>query len=209
VNGFLLGVANGTVCLAYCAPVLIPFFLTEARPIGQNVRTLAQFLAGRLAGYLIFGTVAWAAGQALIGSAAYRPLLFGAAYVGLAVLLAVYAARSAPASCAASAPLTRRLLARWPRMMAAGLGFLTGLNLCPPFLMAVTDAASTGSLLDSLIFFGAFFLGTSLYFLPVPVLGHFRYAESLRVIGRFAAGLTALYYLYSGAILFAGGIVQL
>ncbi len=154
MQGFLLGVANGTVCLAYCAPVLIPFFLTEARPIGQNVRTLAQFLAGRLAGYLVFGVLAWVAGQALIGSASYRPLLFGATYVGLAVLLAIYAARPSPTSCAATAPAARRVLARWPRLMAAGLGFLTRLNLYnadgrPEFEVQVTTEPRSAVLTSS------------------------------------------------------------
>ena len=129
--------------------------------------------------------------------------------MGLALLLAAHAVSPVRAACAASAPGIRSWMRRWPRLVAAGLGFLTGLNLCPPFLLAVTDAASTGSLVQSLGFFFAFFLGTSVYFLPVPFIGHFSYAESLRTIGRFAAGLMALFYLYSGAILLAGGASQL
>ena len=209
MQGLILGLANGTVCLAYCAPVLVPYLLAGAGGVRQNSFILLQFLGGRLGGYLAFGALAWMAGELVGGVTPFRPLIFGAAYVGLALLLALHALSPLRAACAASAPGIRGWMRRWPRLVAAGLGFLTGLNLCPPFLLAVTDAASTGSLAQSLAFFFAFFLGTSVYFLPVPFIGHFNYAVSLRTIGRFAAALMALFYLYSGAILLAGGASQL
>jgi len=103
----------------------------------------------------------------------------------------------------------RSRLKNWPALFPVALGFFTGLNLCPPFLAAFANASYTGSLLASLLFFTAFFLGTSLFFVPIPFLGAFSHIQPLRIIGKYAAIIMALYYLYSGIMQIAGGIAQL
>ncbi len=215
MHGFLLGLANGVTCLAYCAPVLIPLMLGEGQKTGQNWRMLGKFLGGRLAGYLLFGLLAWLLGRMILGAPAYRNLILGAAYVILAALLAAYGLsearpmRPSPVACAGSLKGARKFLRQWPALLPLGLGFLTGLNLCPPFLLAFTSAASAGSLGASLIFFLTFFAGTSLYFLPMAFVGLMSRVNALRTVGKLAAVLMALYYAYSGIIYLAGGIVQL
>jgi hypothetical protein len=209
MQGFLLGLATGATCLAYCAPVLVPFLLGEGRGVRQNWAVLAQFLGGRLGGYLLFALLAWLVGQLLGGLERYRSLLFGGAYILLAAVLVYYGLRQAPELCAGAARGARASLQRWPAVLPLGLGFLTGLNLCPPFLLAFTGAANARSLLGSLLFFATFFVGTAVYLLPFPLLGALRGYAALRTIGRLAAALVALYYLAQGAILFAGGIGSL
>ncbi|PKO22945.1 MAG: hypothetical protein CVU38_06710 [Chloroflexi bacterium HGW-Chloroflexi-1] len=88
MQGFILGLASGATCLAYCAPVLIPFFLGEGKRTRQNWGLLAQFLGGRLAGYLLFGLLAWLAYRLVLGPSSHRALIFGGVYVLLAGLLA-------------------------------------------------------------------------------------------------------------------------
>ncbi len=215
MQGFLLGLANGVTCLAYCAPVLIPLMLGEGQKTRQNWGMLGKFLGGRLAGYLLFGLLAWLLSQAILGASAYRNLILGAAYVALAVLLAAYgfsnarAMGPASAACAGSLKGARKFLRQWPALLPLGLGFLTGLNLCPPFLLAFTSAAGTGSLGASLIFFLTFFVGTSLYFLPMALVGLMSRMNALRTVGKLAAVLMAFYYAYSGILYLAGGIIQL
>jgi len=87
---------------------------------------------------------------------------------------------------------------RWPFVIPLAGGFFTGLNLCPPFLLAITGAVETHRLFGSLLFFFMFFLGTSLYFIPMPFLGFFKRKQVLQVIGKFAAILAGLLYLYKG-----------
>jgi hypothetical protein len=139
----------------------------------------------------------------------YEGLLIGIAYVGLSVLLLVAVLRrKAPAgSCAFEG--ARATLSRWPALLPVGMGLLAGLKICPPLLLAFADAASTGTLARSLIFFLAFFLGTSVYFIPIPFLGLFRCVSALQIVGKFAAVIVALYYVYAGILLFVGGIHQL
>jgi sulfite exporter TauE/SafE len=207
MQGFLLGLANGTTCLAFCAPALIPFLMHEGQTVRQNLVTLVKFLGGRMGGYLIFGLLAWATGSLLAGAAGYEGLLIGVAYMGLSVLLLVAVLRKkAPAgSCAFEG--ARATFSRWPALLPVGMGFLAGLKICPPLLLAFTNAASTGTLVGSLVFFLAFFLGTSVYFIPIPFLGVFRHVSALQIVGKFAAVIVALYYLGAGILLLAGGVL--
>jgi len=207
MQGFFLGLANGTSCLALCAPVLIPFLLSEGKDVRHNLATMGKFLGGRLLGYLLFGLLAWAVGGLLLEAGGAQALLIGGTYIGLSVLLLVAVFRkrkAAPGACAAAEAQAR--FRRWPALIPVGMGLMAGLKVCPPLLLAFTDAASSGTLGGSLLLFATFFLGTSLYFLPLPLLGAFTRMPDLRIVGRFAAVIVALYYLVSGVLLFAGGV---
>jgi hypothetical protein len=56
-----------------------------------------------------------------------------------------------------------------------------------------------------MLFFFSFFLGTSLLFVLAPFVGALGRFPVLKIVGKMAAGLMGLYYLYSGIILLAGG----
>jgi sulfite exporter TauE/SafE len=207
MQGFLLGLANGTSCLALCAPILIPFLLSEGDNVGHNLATLVKFLAGRLGGYLLFGLLAWAVGGLLLEAGGSQALLIGATYVGLSVLLLVAVFRKKrPAGDACAVSEAQARFRRWPAFIPVGMGLMAGLKVCPPLLLAFTDAANSRTLGASLLLFATFFLGTSLYFLPLPLLGAFTRLPDLRTVGRFAAAIVAAYYLVSGILLFAGGM---
>jgi sulfite exporter TauE/SafE len=205
MRGFLLGLANGTACLAFCAPILVPLFLHEGRSVRQNLFTLLQFLGGRLGGYTLLGLLAWATGGLLVQVTGYQSLMIATAYVLLAGLLLVAVLRKTSAR-ACSLQGMRARLARWPALLPAGMGFGAGLKICPPLLLAFANAADAGTLAGSLLFFATFFLGTLIYFVPVIFVGAFRHMPALRMVGKFAAVIVALFYLYLGLLFFIGGV---
>lgn len=98
-----------------------------------------------------------------------------------------------------------KFIALWPAILPITAGFATGLSFCPPFLLAFTGAAEQTTLLGSALFFLFFFLGTSILFLFAPFIGLFRGFSALKIIGKMAAGLMGIYYLYSGVILLLRG----
>jgi len=223
----VLGLSSGTVCLAYCAPVLVPYLLGEGKNISRDVLLLAEFLLGRLAGYVLFALAAWLIGFNLLPSGGWRGVVFGLTYLVLSVLLVGYGFLNLGSWCAIRT--VPRFLKRLslPRESARGeppagaetpseasspaflplvLGFLTGINVCPPFLIALARAADAGSALDSVRFFAVFFVGTAVYFLPMPLLGALRFVRTLRTVGRLAAGIIGIYYFYLGLVTFYGGI---
>jgi sulfite exporter TauE/SafE len=205
IKGFLLGLANGVYCTVSCAPVLLPFLVGEGYSLGRNALALGRFLLGRLAGYLIFGVLAWAGGSLVAGHPAARGLGFGLATLVLAALLVVYGFRPPKPSCAAGSAGGRLEKFVRPALLPVLFGFLTGINLCPPFLLAFTEAAAAGSLAGSVLFFAAFFVGTSLYMVPLVLTSALRRWPALQVVGRLAAGVMGLFYLYQGFILCLGG----
>jgi sulfite exporter TauE/SafE len=208
VEGLLLGLASGGTCLAFCAPVLLPLMLGAGQPVRANGFLLAEFLLGRLGGYLLFGMLAWWTGQRILDAPDLRAALFGSAYVVLAALLLAFGLAKPPAACLWGPAAVRKWRARCPSLLPLGLGFFTGLNLCPPFLLALAGAAYAGGLGASLLFFGAFFLGTSVYLIPLPFLGIFHRHAAVAWIGKTAAVLMAVYYLFSGILALIGGLAS-
>ncbi len=210
MQGFVLGLSSGAVCAAYCAPVLVPCLLGEGRGVLANFWALLLFLMGRLLGYLGFALLAWGINQALLKEAGERSLLIGTAYVALSVLLVFYGFFRPRHACPAvgGGGFEGRLRGSWPSLLFFVSGVATGLNFCPPFLLAVTAAAQEGSLAGSLFFFFTFFLGTSVFLIPAPFLGLLAGRPVLQTVGKMAAGLIGAYYLYIGITLLAGGLLS-
>lgn len=210
MQGFVLGLSSGAVCAAYCAPVLVPYLLGEGRSVLQNFSALLQFLLGRLLGYLSFAVFAWGIHTSLPQDIAHRNLLIGAAYVILSGLLIFYSFFKAGRACpsAGGQGIEHRLRDSRPSLFLLSMGLATGLNFCPPFLLAVATAVEQASLLQSVLFFLTFFLGTSVFLIPAPFLGLLRGFSTLHVIGKMAAGLIGAYYLYLGVTMLAGGFYR-
>lgn len=210
MQAFILGISNGAVCIAYCAPVLIPYLFGEGKGVWQNFSIAAQFLSGRLLGYLLFGVIAWAVGQAIVLTSAWRDLIIGSADIVLAVFLFLYGFFKIGTTCAAEQASRRlqKVNTWWPFMLPATIGLFTGLNFCPPFLLAFTNAAGEANLFRTLLFFFLFFLGTSIFFIPFPFVGTLRRINVLMIIGKLAAGIMGIYYFYTGLMLVISGIYR-
>ena len=198
-----LGFASGPVCLAACGPVLLPWLAAEPRALAATGRLLGVFLGGRLAGYLAFAVAAWAAGAALPADAGTRSLVFGLANLGVALLLGVSAAvphRVCGAERASGEDRLYRIAPanRFHPPATLTLGFLTGLNLCPPFVAAAVRAAETRNLAAACAFFCLFFVGTSVWFLPSLAVSSLRRFEAVPLVARLTMGVLGLYYGYLG-----------
>lgn len=207
MEAFILGLSNGATCMAYCAPVLVPYLLGEGKGILQNSVLTAQFLLGRLVGYLLFAVLAWGINRSILQGVSKPDLVIGTAYVIFSLLLIYYGFFKTRTSCETTCTngLRHKLTTILPVSIPMIAGFVTGLSLCPPFLLAFTGAVEKTTVLQSMFFFFAFFLGTSIFFIPLPFSGLFRGFAALRIIGRMAAGLIGVYYLYSGLVMLIGG----
>jgi sulfite exporter TauE/SafE len=210
LEGFILGLSNGVTCVASCAPGFVPYLLGEGKSVAQNSALTVQFLLGRLCGYLLFAVIAWSIKRSILQQLNSPELLIGPAYVIFSVLLIFYGFFNTPSPCALNRMnrLGHRWVKNWPVSLPIFAGFATGLSFCPPFLLALTGAIEKTSLLKSMFFFFTFFLGTSTFFIPMPFVGVFRGLSALRIIGKMAAGLIGLYYLYCGILMLIGGFIK-
>lgn len=203
----LLGLASGPACLAACGPVLLPALAVQGRGLRGAASLLSVFLSGRLAGYLSFSVLAWAAGLAAPTEPRSRALLFGLVDLSLAGALAVYAlaARRCPAARgpSASSPRLVSIERRVKPWGPAALGLLTGLNICPPFVAAGARAAETRSLPGAVAFFVVFFLGTAVWSLPLVAVGWLQRLAVVAAVARITLLILAAWYAYLGIIALA------
>jgi sulfite exporter TauE/SafE len=206
-EALVLGLASGPACFAACGPVLVPSLLTERAGFRTHARYLSAFLASRLVGYMIFAAVAWELGALVSLPPAQRLLMMGVVYLLLACVLLWYA-YSARRSCAQPCAESKLVQIGDQKNRgiagAAALGLLTGLNLCPPFLVAGIRAAQLGSMAAALLFFAIFFLGTSIWFVPFVGLGCIVRNQAVMTVARMAMALIALYYLSMGIAMLLG-----
>jgi sulfite exporter TauE/SafE len=204
LQGFFLGLSTGATCLAYCAPSLVPYLLGEGKTIKYNALTLFKFMIGRLLGYLLFAVLAWLIGYYIHVTEA----ITGLVYLLLALLLFGYGITSPAVPCSGHTLNSRmaRVTQSYPAVLPFVMGLLTGLNLCPPFLMTFTSAITAATVWQSMQFFFFFFLGTSVYFVWLPLLGGVQKWPHLKTIGKMTAIVMSLYYIYTAIIMMIGGI---
>jgi sulfite exporter TauE/SafE len=78
------------------------------------------------------------------------------------------------------------------------LGFLTGINPCPPFLLAMASVFEGADPLGGILLFVAFFVGTSLYMLPLAFVGLLSRYEQIREVARLTAIIVGSVFLLTG-----------
>lgn len=190
-QGMLLGLSTGIFCLVTCAPVYVPFVLSEDRKLRQNILSIGEVAMGRLIAYLFLGLILGILGKQINGPWLNRAV--GTAMIMLSILM-----------------LTFVVVKKWPHFglcklskkyvnYPAFFGFLTGINVCPPFLLAMSAALSYTSIAGSILLFGGFFVGTSFYLILLVPLGLAAKVESIRQIGLITS-------VMSGVMFFALGL---
>ena len=205
IQPFLLGISVGIFCFTYCVPFIAPYLVSEERKLGKNFKLILQFIFGRLGGYILFGAIFGYLGER-IGNQAMNLILIISLMI-LSIVLIIYALGFLkPKGIFCSAKYIK-FRGKSPILM----GFLMGINICPPFLMSLAYVFSLHSAFKVIIYFLMFFLGTTLYFLPVAFLGFLGKMKEFRLIARVAglivgfAFLTyGIYYIIRGLTLFHG-----
>lgn len=77
-------------------------------------------------------------------------------------------------------------------------GFVMGVNICPPFLLGLSEVLQMGSILSAMLFFTGFYLGSSLWpflFLWTPKISKY---SIIPKIGSCVSILVGLWFLWKG-----------
>ncbi len=208
-TALFLGLTSGGTCLISCGPLAAALLASEEISLKRSSALLTVFLSGRLFGYLGWAILSWLLGWVILQNAR-GPALFSAADLVLGAWLIYFGIRRpvlSHGSCLGSN--LKSLDSSWRIHQAffrGGVwGFLSGLQICPPFLTAVTEAAKTGSLGGSLLFFFLFYLGTGIWFVPFPFIGTLGRFREVAQVARFLTLPLGAYFIYSGFISIAGG----
>lgn len=195
IKAFALGLSTGAFCTGFCAPVLMGLLLSRKEENWKgSAFSLALFLSGRLIAYLFFGVITFVIGEIFRGREIFIRLLpIGEVLLGLLMLIyCIYTNFPHISMCRGVFKLSE---SRGTLFLA---GIFTGMNLCPPFILAVGTAMESESLIDSILFFFFFFIATSLYLLPFIFSGLASRHDNIRTAARIICGLTGLWLIISG-----------
>jgi len=194
VNGFMLGLTTGPMCFTMCMPMLISVTLGGEKL--QNNRIwifIGKFAAGRFVAYLGFGILVSLLGKYL-GSVSHQ--ISATATVVLSIILIGYGLGLKLPHVGLCKIANRS--SEHPHFPTL-LGFLTGLNICPPFLLAISYTLQrTVSPMFGILFFMSFFVATSLYLLPLGIIGYFPRRDRLLLFGKIAAVGVGLIFFVRG-----------
>jgi len=193
LQGLILGLSTGPLCLAYCGPVFVPFIMAEERRAGRIARVIGELALGRLLAYLAFGVTVGYLGMWLEGPVLQRAV--GVALIALSLLMVLYVVLRGWPHLRLCHRVNERYL-RFPFLF----GLLTGINICPPFLLAISSALGLGDVLRGVLLFGAFFLGTSAYLVLLFPLGYLGRWPSIRIVSWMTALLSSLFFFVMGLV---------
>ncbi|MEO0073907.1 MAG: sulfite exporter TauE/SafE family protein [candidate division WOR-3 bacterium] len=190
VRALLLGFASAPSCATLCLPVMTPLLVSLPRHgLRGPIVTLLLFSAGRLAGYAAVGLLAGLLGKSI------PAFLFPSAYLLLGTPSILYGTVQSFPQLGLCRVLRPHITSS---CYALPLGILAGINLCPPFLLAVSAAAELGQPLGAMLFFVMFFLGTTVWLLPLSLTGTLARFKPVQQAGRILAVAVGLWYFWLG-----------
>ena len=191
LSGWALGLATGTTCLGTCAPIYIPYLIAEKRTGKQSFLIVLQITIGRFISYITFGAVFGFVGTKI--PIASREVFTAIAYILLSIYLvaSVFRIRRHSKNCRNTRLMN---LTKSPFL----LGILTGISFCPAFLIAISNAIDISGAGAGMTLFAGFFLGTSVFVLPITFLGALSNMDKIRKIAQVSAIIIAAYFIYKG-----------
>lgn len=207
MEAFILGLSSGTTCLAKCGSILFPYFMNKQGSVKATGKEMGTFLLIRFLIYMTIGLLAGVIGKNFLQSnVVIRNLLLGTGYISLAILLFYKVFSNKRQKCHLNSQIVLKQKEKRIQYVPMTLAVVSGLNICPPLLIAFTEGAAESSILSGMVYFFLFYLGTTIFFIPVPFLSLVKKNEAVRYIGRYASILIGFIIIYKGLILILKGI---
>jgi sulfite exporter TauE/SafE len=196
-EGFLLGLSTGISCLATCGPVYTPYLMQYERNLIKNLLVVFELCAGRFLAYLVVGAAAGILGKHIDFDGMGYITASGYILFSLFLLLTVFRTHRKEHHCYIDKTKKTTFLDR-----PVVLGILTGINFCPPFLLALTKAFEGSGPVAGMLLFSSFFAGTTLFLLPLSAFGILGSKPVFRMIARWGAVSVSIWFLILAGIKF-------
>jgi len=193
-EGLILGLSAGIYCIGACLIFFMPYLLVEgARKVFENLKKILSFLLGRLIAYIAFALIVSFIG--LLYQNIFTTRFSHICLIAASLLMLIYSlAYNFKDSGFCAGRVKGFGLMRIPFF----LGLFTGLNPCPPFLVGAARLWTLDNIPGGVIFFVAFFLGTSVYMIPLIFISYLNKSERIKRIGLMVALISSLWFLFVG-----------
>src|SRR6056297_380746 len=184
----LAGLSAGLYCATTCIPFIAPIMVDKKRKRKENIGVFVQFISGRFLGYVLFGAVFGFLGSEINQGSIDLLVNIAMIFLALLLLMQVLGVTKSKKICKKFKNINIPIL----------MGFLMGINICPPFLMSLTYVFTLGNVLKGILYFVLFFISTSVYFLPIIFLGWLGKFKEFRLVGKIAGFMAGIGFLIYG-----------
>lgn len=166
IEGFLLGIATGLGCVAHCGPIYAPLLMQKKMKPWESVFMVLEISAGRFVAYISFGILIGMVGKHFAPNNNLIEIFTAVSFLVLSVMMIMAALgyRREEKGC------SRNKMMKFSNAPFL-LGLITGIHICPSFLIALTNGLATkGPWGGGMLFFG-FYMGTNVWLMPFSVIG--------------------------------------
>jgi sulfite exporter TauE/SafE len=194
IQPVLAGLSVGAFCMSYCFPFLATFIASEDRPAKRNFVLIAYFMLGRFFGYVAFGLVFGFLGKQL--KSPFLTLITDIALILVSVVMLLHItgiSKQKDNWC-----LGHLTLSTPAGNIALLMGFLMGVNICPPFLLSLSYVVGLGDVFKSVLYFVIFFFASSIYFLPMIFFGMLGKIKELKKTAQVSGIMVACVFMIYG-----------
>lgn len=202
IEGVGLGLSLSLTCAATCGPIYFSFMLQRQSSWAKSAIVFLKLTGARFIAYAAFGVAAGFAGRQIGGW--NRTWFSVAAYILFSIFLIVSAFRTdkREKNCQIS---------QWSKFADSPviLGLITGLNFCPSFLIATTEAVNISGPVPGAVLFVGFFLGSNLPLFLLPVFGALNNKKILHEIGMISAIAIGCWFITQALLIVAGQILRI
>lgn len=204
IDSLLLGLSSGSACLVTCGIVMFPYLMSGSAGLKRITVDLSVFLLTRFIVYFFLATGIWYFGKTLLSSPILRTYVSGIFYIVFAVMLIWYSiGKNKERNC----PVRIVKTVEDNKLVPFMLGIVNSLGFCPALLLMVTKGVSETSLATCYLSFLSFFVGSSIWFFPLPFLGRLKRREVIQTVGILATGLAGVIFIVKGLTILIGGIL--
>ncbi len=182
-EGLLIGLGAGTSCLATCGPLVLSVIMRNSPSTGKSYLYMAKFLCGRLLAYITIGSILMGISSVIkmpkeVGT--YSLLLLG-------LLMLLNAFVKMPSYCLKGVGFKAKVRKAMPKLLLPTLGFVSALNICPSMIAVTGVTLNASSFIDGLLTFILFFVGSSMFMVPLPLVSLVNNKRAIMLTGKFAS----------------------
>ena len=184
------GLSLGIFCLSYCFPFLATFIASKPRELKENSSLIFRLIFGRLLGYMLFGLIFGYLGEKL--QSPILTIITDLSLILISIILILYL-------CGLIKQQETCLAQKFQNRNALVMGFLMGINFCPPFLVSIPYVFSLHSTLLGVVYFLIFFVVSSVYFLPMIFMGMLAKIKEFQTVARISGFICACIFIIYGS----------
>ncbi|HPC38840.1 MAG TPA: sulfite exporter TauE/SafE family protein [Exilispira sp.] len=178
IEGFFLGLSTGTSCIMACYPIFLPYLCSSIEGIKENNKKFLFFIIGRFISYILVGIIIGLSGYYALKyiPPEFEIYLRRVSYIVVGFLLILNGINF---EFPKNHFCQKTLFLKDKKISAFSLGFLAGLNLCPPFIAAASRVfglesnSAFSAIISGGFYFLFFFIGTTIFLLPLSLIGFF------------------------------------